>query len=143
MPILIDGEPSEAAVSFGPDGPSVAVDGVAAALDAAAIEETDAIYVLRHGWQTLVRRAGAGSGDLGDVDSGGLVRAPMHGRVLAVLVAQGDTVTKGQRLAVLEAMKMEHALLAPRAGRISEITVAEGSQVAERATLMTIESPGA
>ena len=42
----------------------------------------------------------------------------MHGKVLAVLVAEGDKVEKGQRLAIIEAMKMEHALTAPRAGRV-------------------------
>jgi 3-methylcrotonyl-CoA carboxylase alpha subunit len=62
--------------------------------------------------------------------------------VLALLVAEGDMVVKGQRLAIIEAMKMEHALTAPRAGRISGIAVAGGSQVAEGAKLMAIESAG-
>jgi 3-methylcrotonyl-CoA carboxylase alpha subunit len=49
-------------------------------------------------------------------------------------------VRKGQRVAILEAMKMEHALTAPFDGTVTDIAAAEGSQIAERATIMTIES---
>jgi 3-methylcrotonyl-CoA carboxylase alpha subunit len=142
MPILVDGAPVAATVSHGADGPSVAVDGVAAALDATAIEAADAIYVLRQGRQTVVRRADVGAGDFDHADGEGLIKAPMHGKVLALLVAEGDMVTKGQRLAIIEAMKMEHALTAPRAGRVAEIAVAAGTQVAEGAKVLTIESTG-
>ena len=122
-----------------PTGPTVAVDGVPAALDATAIEAADAIYVLRRGRQTVVRRADLGSGDLDHADGDGQIKAPMHGKVLALLVGNGERVEKGQRLAIIEAMKMEHALTAPRAGRVAGIAVAAGSQVAEGARLMTIE----
>ena len=64
----------------------------------------------------------------------------MHGKVLAILVAKGDSVLKGQRLAVIEAMKMEHALTAPHSGTVSVVSAAAGGQVAEGAAIMTIES---
>ena len=64
----------------------------------------------------------------------------MHGKVLALLVADGDRVEKGQRLAVIEAMKMEHALTARGPGRVAGIAVAVGAQVAEGARLMTISA---
>jgi 3-methylcrotonyl-CoA carboxylase alpha subunit len=51
-------------------------------------------------------------------------------------------VEKGQRLVIVEAMKMEHALTAPHGGRVAGIAVAAGSQVAEGAKLMTIEPIG-
>ena len=111
-----------------------------AALDATAIEAADAIYVLRQGRQTVVRRADLGAGDLDHADGDGQIKAPMHGKVLALLVGNGDRVEKGQRLAIIEAMKMEHALTAPRGGRVAGIAVAAGSQVAEGAKLMTIEA---
>ena len=63
----------------------------------------------------------------------------MHGKVLALFVAPGDKVAKGQRLAVIEAMKMEHTLTAPCTGIVAEIAVAAGSQIAEGARVMTIE----
>ena len=57
------------------------------------------------------------------------VRSPIPGRVVKVLVKAGDRVTAGQTLVVLEAMKMENELAAPRAGTISEVRCAEGSAV--------------
>jgi 3-methylcrotonyl-CoA carboxylase alpha subunit len=139
LTILLDGEPAEARVSYGPDGTTVTVDGKCPAADATAIEAGNAVYVLRHGRQTVVRGAEASSGDLDHADGDGQIKAPMHGKVLALLVAEGDWVEKGQRLAVVEAMKMEHALMARRPGRITGIAVAVGAQVAEGARLMTIE----
>ena len=53
-------------------------------------------------------------------------------------VAAGDAVTKGQPLLVLEAMKMEHAIVAPRDGVVAEIA-GEGSQVSEGAVLVSFE----
>ena len=140
LPILADGEPLEARVSYGAAGPAVAVDGVTAALDATAIPAADAIYVLRRGRQTVVRRADLGAGDLDHAGGDGQIKAPMHGKVLALLVGDGEQVKKGQRLAIIEAMKMEHALTAPRDGRVAGIAVAVGSQVAEGVKLMTIDS---
>jgi len=140
LPILVDGEPAEVTVNYGAGRLAVAVDGVAAALDATAIEATDAIYVLHHGRQTVVRHAVEGAGDLDHADGDGRIRAPMHGKVLALFVNNGDRVDKGQRLAIIEAMKMEHALAAPRGGRVAGIAVSAGSQVAEGSRLMTIEA---
>ena len=53
------------------------------------------------------------------------------------------TVTKGDPLVVLEAMKMEHILTAPRDGRIAEVLVAEGDQVADGTTLVRLEGEDA
>jgi 3-methylcrotonyl-CoA carboxylase alpha subunit len=139
LPFLLDGEPAEARIAYGPAGPAVTVEGEQAATDAMVVE-ADAIYVLRHGRQSAVRRAEAGSGDLDHADGDGQIRAPMHGKVLALLVAEGDRVEKGQRLAIVEAMKMEHALTARRAGRVTGIAVSVGTQVAEGARLLTIEA---
>jgi 3-methylcrotonyl-CoA carboxylase alpha subunit len=140
LPLTVDGEPAEARVIFGVGAPAVAVDGVPAALDATAIEGPDAIYVLRQGRQTVVRRTDQGAGDLDRASGDGQIKAPMHGKVLAVLVGNGQQVVKGQRLAIIEAMKMEHAMIAPRDGRVAGIAVAAGSQVAEGASLMIVEA---
>jgi len=63
----------------------------------------------------------------------------MHGKVLSILVKRGAHVTRGQRLAIIEAMKMEHTLTAPIDGTVSELTVAADAQVAEGAKVMVIE----
>ena len=78
--------------------------------------------------------------DIDHLDGDGVVKAPMHGKVLAIFVAPGASVTKGERVAVVEAMKMEHALLAPHDGTVSEITAEVGAQVAENAKIMMIEA---
>ena len=66
--------------------------------------------------------------------------APMPGKVLSVEVAAGQTVTKGQRLLVLEAMKMEHALVAPFDGTVAELSAVAGGQVQVEALLLRIEA---
>jgi len=69
----------------------------------------------------------------------GAVLAPMPGKVIAVDVVEGEAVTKGQRLLVLEAMKMEHALTAPFDGTVAELKVSAGSQVQVETLLARVE----
>jgi 3-methylcrotonyl-CoA carboxylase alpha subunit len=66
----------------------------------------------------------------------------MHGRILSVVVEEGAEVHEGQRVAVIEAMKMEHALVSPIDGTVSEIAVPNGEQVAEGAKIMVITPAG-
>jgi len=70
---------------------------------------------------------------------GGLVVAPMPGLVKAVFVKPGDAVAAGDRLAVLEAMKMEHSLTAGREGVVAEVLVGAGAQVEAGAALIRLE----
>ena len=67
------------------------------------------------------------------------LRAPMPGRVVALLVKPGDRVRRGTPLLALEAMKMEHVLTAPADGVVAEICAHEGAQVAEGVTLVEFE----
>ncbi|GGC08225.1 3-methylcrotonyl-CoA carboxylase subunit alpha [Novosphingobium endophyticum] len=75
----------------------------------------------------------------GAADGSGAILAPMPGKVIAVEVAHGDAVTKGQKLLTLEAMKMEHSLTAPFDGVVAELTVEAGAQVQVEALLVKIE----
>lgn len=70
---------------------------------------------------------------------GGVVKAPMPGMVLRILVAEGDRVSAGQGLVVLEAMKMENELKAPAAGRVSRIAVTQGGAVDKGAVLVELD----
>ncbi len=70
----------------------------------------------------------------------GAVLAPMPGTVLALDVAVGDRVEAGQRLGVLEAMKMEHTLLAPYAGTVTKVGATAGAQVALHHLLVEVEA---
>ncbi|MDT7692740.1 MAG: acetyl-CoA/propionyl-CoA carboxylase, biotin carboxylase, biotin carboxyl carrier protein, partial [Pseudonocardiales bacterium] len=69
---------------------------------------------------------------------GGELRSPMPGTVLAVAVAEGDTVVTGQPLLVIEAMKMEHTIAAPTDGVVSALAVREGQQVTVDQPLATV-----
>ena len=141
VPVVVDGDSANATVSFGADGMRVTVEDTAPATDARVFEADTEAYVVRRGRQTRVRvkdftRASA-QGGTGD----GLIKAPMHGRVLEVLVGIGEQVTTGQRLAVIEAMKMEHTLRAPFAGLVTQVSIAAGAQVVEGAEIMLIKAP--
>jgi 3-methylcrotonyl-CoA carboxylase alpha subunit len=69
---------------------------------------------------------------------GGRLTAPMPGKVVSYLAAAGDTVKRGQALAVMEAMKMEHTLSAPHDGVVQELLYAVGDQVAEGGELLRL-----
>ncbi|MFW2830937.1 acetyl/propionyl/methylcrotonyl-CoA carboxylase subunit alpha [Sphingomonas sp. ID0503] len=80
------------------------------------------------------RVEGAGGQGAGD----GAILSPMPGRIIAVAVAAGDSVTKGQKLVTVEAMKMEHSLVAPFDGTVAELNAREGGQVSEGALLVKV-----
>ena len=71
---------------------------------------------------------------------GGDLSAPMPGAVIAIKVAAGDVVKKGDALIVVEAMKMEHTITAPADGTIREIRFAVGDQVEEGDPLLSLET---
>jgi len=105
------------------------------------------LAVYRHGERVAVF-APEGSALVTEIDrlahagdhagEGGKLTAPMPGKVVQLLVATGDRVAKGQALAVMEAMKMEHTLHAPRDGEVGELLYRVGDQVAEGAELLRL-----
>jgi 3-methylcrotonyl-CoA carboxylase alpha subunit len=68
----------------------------------------------------------------------GRLTAPMPGKVVSMLVKAGDKVARGQPLAVMEAMKMEHTIAAPRDGVVGELLYAPGDQVPEGGELLKL-----
>ncbi len=81
------------------------------------------------------RATGSAGGDASD----GTILSPMPGRIIAVSIAAGDRVSRGQKLLTLEAMKMEHTLTAPFDGTIADLDAAEGDQVTAGAVLIRID----
>jgi 3-methylcrotonyl-CoA carboxylase alpha subunit len=69
----------------------------------------------------------------------GRLTAPMPGKVVSFAVQAGDVVKKGQPLAVMEAMKMEHTIAAPADGTVAELMYAPGDQVAEGVELLKLQ----
>ena len=66
----------------------------------------------------------------------------MPGIVVRILVDAGQRVDEGQELLVVEAMKMEHSILAPRAGTVTEITVSRGESISAGTLLAVVEDAG-
>jgi 3-methylcrotonyl-CoA carboxylase alpha subunit len=139
LPVIADGEAVVAEVDYGPQGAAVTVEGATPASDAVVVAQPDAVYVLRRGRQTKVALRDLALDQAGDASGGGLVRAPMHGKVLAVLVETGARVSRGQPVAIIEAMKMAHTLTAPVDGTVSEVAVTKDAQVAEGAKVLVVE----
>jgi 3-methylcrotonyl-CoA carboxylase alpha subunit len=145
LDIVVDGHPGKATATWRDgaqtwrDGAHVTVDGNAASATR-LIRVGAGIVAIGDGVQRHVALKSYDTVDVDHLDGDGVIKAPMHGKVLAVLVEVGAHVAKGERVAVVEAMKMEHALLAPADGMVREIAAAVGAQVAEGATILVVES---
>jgi 3-methylcrotonyl-CoA carboxylase alpha subunit len=100
--------------------------------------ETDHVFTPRGATQILAIDLLAHAGE-GEADTGRLT-APMPGKVVSFSVKAGDKVSKGQALAVMEAMKMEHTIVAPADGTVAELLYAPGDQVAEGAELLSLRA---
>jgi len=107
-------------------------------LSVAADGETVLVYVDGHhlsvrAYDFLSHEDVAGTG-------GAIIRAPMTGKLQRLFAAQGDVVAQGDRLAVLEAMKMEHPLVAGISGIVAEIRAGEGQQVSDGDIIIILEA---
>ena len=78
-------------------------------------------------------------GSVGAAAADGAILAPMPGKVTSVEVSKGEKVSKGQRLLTLEAMKMEHGMVAPFDGVVAELNASAGQQVQVDVLLAKIE----
>ena len=110
-------------------------------LDQYGVEEPQtSVHLSEQGqtWELTPWRVGGDLVAVGD----GTILSPMPGKIIAVEVAAGDTVTKGQKLLTLEAMKMEHTLTAPFDGVVAELNAIPGAQVQVEALLARIEAVG-
>ncbi|MFC4724132.1 acetyl/propionyl/methylcrotonyl-CoA carboxylase subunit alpha [Glycocaulis abyssi] len=101
----------------------------------------DGLLITLQGQAVLVRDHDAAV-DADALAGGDAIKAPMPGKMLSLSVKPGDAVTKGQTLAVMEAMKMEMALTAPRDGVVDAVNAAEGQQVNEGDVLVALAEDG-
>lgn len=142
LPIVVNGARAVARVRTSGANRTVTVNGVAPA-QGEVIDAGEQLIVVRDGRQTSVRLADSATVDVGRASGNGMIVAPMHGKILSIAVKDGEQVMKDQRLLVLEAMKMEHALTAPADGVVTGLAVTEGQQVSEGAQLLVIKSEAA
>jgi len=106
-------------------------------------------WIVRDGPEVWIQGRGGGRrllfedplhGEVADSGGGGHLTAPMPGIVVSIPVAVAQEVKRGQTVAVLEAMKMEHTIIAPADGRIVAIHFAVGDRVSEGVELISMES---
>ncbi|MDT7514343.1 acetyl/propionyl/methylcrotonyl-CoA carboxylase subunit alpha [Rhodoferax mekongensis] len=97
------------------------------------------VFTARGATQIIAIDALAHAGDA--QAEGGRLTAPMPGKVVSFAVKAGDVVKKGQALAVMEAMKMEHTIAAPADGTVDELLFAPGDQVTEGSELLRMAVP--
>ncbi|MEM9194961.1 MAG: biotin/lipoyl-containing protein [Myxococcota bacterium] len=140
LEIYVDGEPFRGDVRVLPDAVSLIVDGTVH--DIAVGQHGNGLLAAVKRVRTSVtvqnpararqrtRHASEASGEL---------LAPMPGRVVKVLVQEGDTVEAGQPVLIIEAMKMENELRAGGPGRVKKVAVTEGQSVEGNALLIAFE----
>jgi biotin carboxyl carrier protein len=140
-PVEIDKAQLENAIEVEPGVFSVLVDGRSfeVRLPAGGPAGTASVQGRRHNVEVRDPR-NTGRGAKSALGSGRQnIIAPMPGKIVRMLVKQGDTVESGQGLAVVEAMKMQNEMKAPRAARVTEVRAGDGDTVAAGQTLVVLE----
>lgn len=137
--LLIDGEAHDVALVPAGEGYR-RLGGVSPALP--AIRDGDRIWVHAGGRAHQLHWRDAASFHQAQSEDGGedIARAPMPGAVVAVSVAPGDIVAAGQAMMVIESMKLESVIAAPRAGVVAAVHVAVGATFDRDAILVTLEA---
>jgi len=122
------------------DGAGVTIDLGDTSTDTHALLQpvSDGHVLVEAGWAYAVSLPRTRTAGAADAVSDGAVRAPMPGKVVSVAVKDGAQVASGDKLMVIEAMKMEHTLTAPMDGKVTGLTAQAGAQVAEGVKLMEI-----
>jgi 3-methylcrotonyl-CoA carboxylase alpha subunit len=105
----------------------------------AFVQKVDEGYLVSEGGQTFMFNETRVDGAAGAAAGDGAIISPMPGKIIALEVAAGEVVAKGQKLLTLEAMKMEHSLVAPFDGIVAELNAEAGAQVGEGTLLARIE----
>jgi 3-methylcrotonyl-CoA carboxylase alpha subunit len=146
--LLIDDLPTKAMINWDGAKRSIAIDGRSEVVVAnsetefqgiGASEAGNAVYVISDlGLHTTIALPTYDASSLDDGHAGDHVRAPINGKVARIFVAEGQSVTKGDRIAVVEAMKMEHVLHAARDGTIAKVAATEGAQVNQGALIASL-----
>ena len=110
------------------------------AVRAAVVQYGDTIAVLRPGVTHRLKLPDPLAGYENDEGIAGAVATPMPGRIIQVMARAGDAVHRGQPILVLEAMKMEHTIVAPGDGTLETLGVEVGQQVNDGQTLFAIKA---
>jgi acetyl-CoA/propionyl-CoA carboxylase biotin carboxyl carrier protein len=139
--VSVDGStPSKARLDSRPDQLVVTYAGITRAYDVARQGKLRWLAAGGDTWRVIEQPTIAATGRARNRDAGGRVLSPMPGTVVSVLVEVGESVVAGQSLVVVEAMKMEHTLVAPSDGSVMLVAARVGSTVAMDQLLVEIEA---
>jgi acetyl-CoA/propionyl-CoA carboxylase biotin carboxyl carrier protein len=139
--VVGDGEPQPVtARASGPAALAVALGGVSRSYH--CVQDGDTLWIGRDGFAWGVREQPPLEAATAVAGAGGPVLSPMPGTVTVVEVTEGQRVAAGERLVVVEAMKMEHVLTAPVDGTVRQLRARAGATVARDAALLIIEPEG-
>ena len=142
--VLIDGRPETIEVAWGEHGAEVQLPAMATGSLDLQFRYTEHrpqpghLLVIADGVQIALGRPVYDASDVDNGDASGAVRVPINGRLAKIFVKAGDKIDKGARVAVVEAMKMEHIVHASTAGTVEKISVVEGAQVTLGTLIATI-----
>jgi 3-methylcrotonyl-CoA carboxylase alpha subunit len=152
LKVVADGMELAATISYGADGPNLSIADHSCVVDYKSLDlkfadadmpkaDSGTRLVIRNNRQTRVSLFDSFDVDLDATDESGgaAIKSPMHGKLVALMVKPGDAVARGQTLAIVEAMKMEHALAAPRDGVVAEVIGEVGAQVGEGARVVVLK----
>ncbi len=140
---VVDGNEESARIRFESDGIRMTDNQsawVAASASAKVYPDDKSFFVLDRGRQSIFSQKMhqlAQEGSSGTAD--GHISVPMHGKIIAVTVQDGDEVEQGDMLFSVEAMKMEHAVLAPHDGTVEEVAITTGEQVENGVTALVLK----
>ncbi|KAJ9451211.1 Methylcrotonoyl-CoA carboxylase subunit alpha [Diplonema papillatum] len=127
-------------MSLDPAALIVSIDGARHAIRVIATQESLSLLT-NNGTITLFKDAPSATfGDIANISAGGLIQAPMPGKITKVFASNGDHVNMGDDILVMEAMKMEQKLKAPATGIVEGLTVKAGSMVNGHQTLAMIKT---
>lgn len=146
--ILVNGQPYEIDFQTSPEGNVFSLLLNHRSLEGMVEQRDDKWDVLMRGelYEVLVQdersyRLAKARGSVTQVTGEATIKSPMPGIIIAVPVAEGDLVQKGDQVVILESMKMENELRAPRDGLVSRVYVTAGASVEKEQSLVTISDP--
>jgi 3-methylcrotonyl-CoA carboxylase alpha subunit len=132
--VIVNGKARQIRIAWQPDAPGIDAGlgdaKVGPSTETHVVTHEGRVYALRNLVQTVVAWPSWNGEGAGAREEAGGVRAPITGRITKLFIAEGARLAKGDRVGIVEAMKMEHVLHAARAGAVKKVLVREGEIVA-------------
>jgi 3-methylcrotonyl-CoA carboxylase alpha subunit len=140
---ILDGEEQTVQLSYQPHGLTILNgngESVSPSANCSYFHDDERVFVLKDGHQWIFEPRIFELRDEAAISSDGAIKVPMHGKVITVTVVGGDVVEEGDILFSVEAMKMEHSVVAPYDGVVAQLAITAGEQVENGAVALILEA---